>query len=99
MGAEHVTLIVVRYRDGDVAYSIGSRLDRDRTLIVKSVADEIKMTILERGSAPNDVAGGAGAYRYRALLRSTKRINDNDCLLYTSPSPRDLSTSRMPSSA
>ena len=25
--------------------------------------------------------------------------NDNPCLLYTSPSPRDLSTSRMPSSA
>ena len=26
-------------------------------------------------------------------------INDIACLLYTSPSPRDLSTSRMPSSA
>ena len=28
-------------------------------------------------------------------------LNENykDCLLYTSPSPRDLSTSRMPSSA
>ena len=26
-------------------------------------------------------------------------IQDTDCLLYTSPSPRDLSTSRMPSSA
>ena len=26
-------------------------------------------------------------------------IMSNDCLLYTSPSPRDLSTSRMPSSA
>ena len=25
--------------------------------------------------------------------------NDTGCLLYTSPSPRDLSTSRMPSSA
>ena len=25
--------------------------------------------------------------------------NDEGCLLYTSPSPRDLSTSRMPSSA
>ena len=25
--------------------------------------------------------------------------NIEDCLLYTSPSPRDLSTSRMPSSA
>ena len=27
------------------------------------------------------------------------RVLFNDCLLYTSPSPRDLSTSRMPSSA
>ena len=35
---------------------------------------------------------------------SEHRLNENiagiyDCLLYTSPSPRDLSTSRMPSSA
>ena len=29
----------------------------------------------------------------------TLTISDNGCLLYTSPSPRDLSTSRMPSSA
>ena len=28
-----------------------------------------------------------------------KGIVDHACLLYTSPSPRDLSTSRMPSSA
>ena len=27
------------------------------------------------------------------------RLKANACLLYTSPSPRDLSTSRMPSSA
>ena len=27
------------------------------------------------------------------------RLDREDCLLYTSPSPRDLSTSRMPSSA
>ena len=27
------------------------------------------------------------------------RVNGHFCLLYTSPSPRDLSTSRMPSSA
>ena len=33
--------------------------------------------------------------------RLFKRLNNKgiDCLLYTSPSPRDLSTSRMPSSA
>ena len=29
----------------------------------------------------------------------TKMALENLCLLYTSPSPRDLSTSRMPSSA
>ena len=32
-------------------------------------------------------------------MASSMRQNDFDCLLYTSPSPRDLSTSRMPSSA
>ena len=33
------------------------------------------------------------------LIRAYDVHNDIDCLLYTSPSPRDLSTSRMPSSA
>ena len=32
-------------------------------------------------------------------LAYTKLVQEYDCLLYTSPSPRDLSTSRMPSSA
>ena len=32
-------------------------------------------------------------------LESALRIEYETCLLYTSPSPRDLSTSRMPSSA
>ena len=32
------------------------------------------------------------------LITHYQRLLD-DCLLYTSPSPRDLSTSRMPSSA
>ena len=37
----------------------------------------------------------------RLLEASGKTIEEQarDCLLYTSPSPRDLSTSRMPSSA
>ena len=30
---------------------------------------------------------------------SSSSLEDSGCLLYTSPSPRDLSTSRMPSSA
>ena len=36
--------------------------------------------------------GGAG-------MRSIANVLADICLLYTSPSPRDLSTSRMPSSA
>ena len=38
---------------------------------------------------------------YKQLLDSmiNDRLQLQDCLLYTSPSPRDLSTSRMPSSA
>ena len=37
----------------------------------------------------------------QALESAKIRIKDKEwgCLLYTSPSPRDLSTSRMPSSA
>ena len=33
------------------------------------------------------------------IARYNAKIMREDCLLYTSPSPRDLSTSRMPSSA
>ena len=36
---------------------------------------------------------------YRAILNEKKLGKSTTCLLYTSPSPRDLSTSRMPSSA
>ena len=37
-------------------------------------------------------------YQFETKIPNTLR-KDNFCLLYTSPSPRDLSTSRMPSSA
>ena len=37
--------------------------------------------------------------RLRQYLRRIPRVLPYSCLLYTSPSPRDLSTSRMPSSA
>ena len=33
------------------------------------------------------------------MFRSGRAVCTGGCLLYTSPSPRDLSTSRMPSSA
>ena len=54
-------------------------------------------------------AGGAADFAFVIDTSGSMRSNDsqrirvtasqNFCLLYTSPSPRDLSTSRMPSSA
>ena len=34
-----------------------------------------------------------------SIIRDVKKNGDKACLLYTSPSPRDDATSRMPSSA
>ena len=40
-----------------------------------------------------------GTYDVDFNKRTELDVKDMTCLLYTSPSPRDLSTSRMPSSA
>ena len=56
---------------------------------------------LRRRLAETPVLADAGmvfAVIWAALMFATGMIS-NICLLYTSPSPRDLSTSRMPSSA
>ena len=42
---------------------------------------------------------GVGTETIDQLVQSQPTLGDKICLLYTSPSPRDLSTSRMPSSA
>ena len=50
-------------------------------------------------TGPNG-SGKSNLYRALRLLAETAQGGVvNACLLYTSPSPRDLSTSRMPSSA
>ena len=50
--------------------------------------------LLEQDIHPTIIIEG-----YIKAMREAIRILDEICLLYTSPSPRDLSTSRMPSSA
>ena len=51
------------------------------------------------GVSRNAVIGKAHRLNLSAKIKTRSSINHNNCLLYTSPSPRDLSTSRMPSSA
>ena len=71
--------------------------------------DMIRVVINKEGEISADATGkkpGRGAYVSKdvALVEKAQQKGIlekffNACLLYTSPSPRDLSTSRMPSSA
>ena len=67
------------------------------------MAGAIEHTISEGQTLLAESGTGTGktfAYLVPALLSGKKTlISTGTCLLYTSPSPRDLSTSRMPSSA
>ena len=65
-----------------------------------------KEAVLRYGENPHQnaafykmAASGEMSVSSAKLLEGGKEISFNNCLLYTSPSPRDLSTSRMPSSA
>ena len=60
------------------------------TLLVR--AGKLDLALLERLT----MVGGSTA---RGDISAQRSANNVGCLLYTSPSPRDLSTSRMPSSA
>ena len=54
--------------------------------------------LLELGELPHLVRVRVGV-RARATVRVRVRVRMISCLLYTSPSPRDATLSRMPSSA
>ena len=66
-------------------------------------------TLVKLGQDGNEIAGwtitndrlsgGQMIIRSDGTIESSGFASDVACLLYTSPSPRDLSTSRMPSSA
>ena len=58
--------------------------------LLGQVPVDIDSTAIGMGLAIQDV---------EAIKLLVKSLLDRNCLLYTSPSPRDLSTSRMPSSA
>ena len=83
---------------------IADRLVNWIQLITRSVRGSLPMTVIGAstmmgavsGSSPATVAA-VGQIMYRKLTK--EGYERNFCLLYTSPSPRDRSVSRMPSSA
>ena len=61
-----------------------------------------ELEVWHRGWITKMMTGDATSEEYNAAIPphpDPHHPEDDDCLLYTSPSPRDLSTSRMPSSA
>ena len=67
------------------------------------VASQEGENIIKRAPAVDIVFGPQTLHKLPELYENKNKTNINQvdisCLLYTSPSPRDLSTSRMPSSA
>ena len=62
-------------------------------LIIKENCQKINMLDQEIGD------GDHGTTILRGLEEAVSHFRANNCLLYTSPSPRDVHLSRMPSSA
>ena len=65
--------------------------------LVRSRLGETQDALADADKGINLQPTFAGGYGLRGTIRLL--LEDYGCLLYTSPSPRDLSTSRMPSSA
>ena len=84
----------------------GSNCDRDMDVALKKFGFENQMVWHNDAEIPkSDLIVLPGGFSYGDYLRcgsiagKSRIIKSVICLLYTSPSPRDLSTSRMPSSA
>ena len=71
-----------------------------RDIVVKKEIDDKTLDRIEDYLIQSDV-GVASASEIREIISKTKIDPNKDltCLLYTSPSPRDMRRSRMPSSA
>ena len=61
----------------------------------KNIQDQVGEGSLMRAEDDKALMGSLD----EAAAQGKESLKLRDCLLYTSPSPRDLSTSRMPSSA
>ena len=92
--ARGVTIWLMRKMLGFSYHAIGKRMgNRDHTTIMHSFQKYDTLIKAESEDSDNSLA---------SIVRSLQlRLNDlfAGCLLYTSPSPRDATLSRMPSSA
>ena len=105
--SDRVVIFDTTLRDGE--QSPGATMTLEEKLQVAEVLDTMGVDIIEAGfpiasdgdfEAVSKIAERADNSIIAGLARAIPGdILRCGCLLYTSPSPRDLSTSRMPSSA
>ena len=79
----------------NIQYRKGAQ-DKKRAKQFAKIGREIQIAVKIGGTDPESNP------RLRLAITNARSVNmpkDNVCLLYTSPSPRDSSKSRMPSSA
>ena len=85
-----------------VLASLGTTLYQVKTGIDERQA-ELRRLQAEIATTQRDIAVLEAEWAFLSrpdrVMNLSASLLDMDCLLYTSPSPRDLSTSRMPSSA
>ena len=73
--------------------SISSEEELERTIpLISKIHSNFPEVVISIDTTKSEVAE-------QAILSGANIVNDISCLLYTSPSPRDMRRSRMPSSA
>ena len=104
--SRYVTLdqISEMIRNGDDVKIVDNKTKEDLTTVTLAqiIFEEEKKqrSFLPLGAMRNIIqSGGEWFAEAQRRVQSILPGKRKDCLLYTSPSPRDLSTSRMPSSA
>ena len=94
---------LLTYRTAWLMDTLGNKAARDAISQIKVAVPNMSLRVIDRAIQMHGAAGVSQDFPLAALWtgQRTLRLADgpDDCLLYTSPSPRDLSTSRMPSSA
>ena len=86
------------YDEGRAKKLLGKRINVGGYMNPTDTQDGVKEFILLKNLDCKFGPGAQADHLVHVLLQDGKRTSYT-CLLYTSPSPRDLSTSRMPSSA
>eukprot|EP00831_Metopus_contortus_P083877 TRINITY_DN938_c0_g1_i5.p1 TRINITY_DN938_c0_g1~~TRINITY_DN938_c0_g1_i5.p1 ORF type:complete len:259 (-),score=47.39 TRINITY_DN938_c0_g1_i5:23-799(-) len=84
----------------NIEVNTDSKVSEIYAFVSKSAPVKGKFVLMASGFPPKSIESSSQTVKEAGICSSTliqKLIQD--CLLYTSPSPRDLSTSRMPSSA